>query len=134
MPYVLKETTSELFASVFIIFITVIIWWLCGGGAKPTRRPRPASHSLSGRAVTRPRANFSLRGATAPPRDLPAFHFAGASRFPKHALPLRLGTGQECQHPSPPGEAPLPCSHPLKVHHFRETSPNSFQAVTRTFP
>lgn len=49
MPRVPEEAASGLFAYVFIIFITVITWWLYEGGAKPTK---PAQGGLRG-AVSR---------------------------------------------------------------------------------
>lgn len=41
MPCALKETASGLFAYVFIIVITVIIWWLYEDGAKATDTALP---------------------------------------------------------------------------------------------
>lgn len=41
MPRVLKETASGLFAFVFIIFITVIIWWLYEDRAQPSNTALP---------------------------------------------------------------------------------------------
>lgn len=83
----LKETAPGLFAYVFITFITVIIWWLYEDGAKPTKTvpPRLSEASLRWQRLASVRV-FSLRGATAPPRDLPAFHVAGTSRLPKTRL------------------------------------------------
>lgn len=59
MPRVPEEAASGLFAYVFIIFITVITWWLYEGGAKPTK---PAQGGLRG-AVSRgcpDRSKFSV--------------------------------------------------------------------------